>query len=65
MSKSANTKVTFSVEHTTRDGKTHQPDSTASLSPAEARYVLLIGHARPSDASTPATSATTKKEEVR
>lgn len=38
--------ITFSVEHTTRDGETHQPDTTVELSAAESRHVLHIGHGR-------------------
>lgn len=38
--------VTLSVEHTTRDGVTHKPDTTVELSAAEARHVLHIGHGR-------------------
>jgi hypothetical protein len=34
------------VEHTTRDGQTHEPDTTVELSAAEARHVLHIGHGR-------------------
>lgn len=59
-------KVTFSVEHVTRDGKTHKPDSTAALSRLEARHVVHIGHGRYADASTTeAESAETKKEQGR
>lgn len=58
------TRVTFSVEHTTRDGKSHKPDTTAALSPLEARHVLHIGHGRIADA-TEATPANTTEGEGR
>lgn len=45
-------KVIFSVAHTTRDGKSHKPDTQASLDVLEARHVVHIGHGRYADATT-------------
>jgi hypothetical protein len=53
-SSSPKVKITFSVTHVTRDGKSHKPDTTAALEPLEARSIVHIGHGRYADAATPA-----------
>lgn len=57
--------ITFSVVHTTRDGIVHDPDTTAHLSPREARHVLHIGHGRHADAPTEAGTADDTEEQGR
>ena len=52
--------VTFSVPHTTFDGKEHKADATVKLDPVEANEVILVGHGRyanESDAPTPTTGS--------
>lgn len=67
-------RVTFSVAHTTRDGRTHKPDTSVELDDGEAREVCHIGHGRvtpvtrvrhvPADApNKSATKADTNKKE--
>jgi hypothetical protein len=41
--------VTFSVPHTTFDGKEHKADATVKLDPVEANEVILVGHGRYAD----------------
>lgn len=41
--------VTFSVPHTTFDGKEHKADATVKLDPVEANEVILVGHGRYTD----------------
>lgn len=57
--------ITFSVVHTTRDGITHDPDTTAQLSVIEARHVLYVGHGRHADAPTEAITADDTEEQGR
>jgi hypothetical protein len=55
-------KVTFSVAHVTRDGKSHKPDTTAALDALEARSIVHIGHGRYADAATEADPADNEQE---
>lgn len=57
-------RVTFSVTHTTDDGKQHKPDSTASLDALEARRVVHLGRGRYADATTEAGTADNQKEQA-
>lgn len=63
--KSEKRAVTFSVGHTTRDGKKHKADATVQLDLLEARHVVHIGHGRYADAPTEAGSADNQKEQGR
>lgn len=48
--------VTFSVPHTTFDGKEHKADSTVHLEPVEANEVVLVGHGRYAKSDAPTTT---------
>lgn len=61
--KSDKVRVTFSVSHTTQDGKSHKPDTTVALEPLEARSIVHIGHGRYADAATEATPADETEKE--
>lgn len=56
-------RVTFNWPHTTWDGKSHKPETTASLSRREARHVLTVGHGRLADAPDKANQADTTEGE--
>lgn len=53
--------VTFSVPHTTFDGKEHKADATVKLDPVEANEVLLVGHGRLADKPDAPTTTTGHK----